>query len=118
MARATVSAQTLRMGLAPTYTAIVAADDAQFSFDPDAFLHVRNTTGGAIVLTIPTNRNVDGDLDVPDRTISIPANGAKFTRTFEKDTYKQSDGIGLSQLADGRPGDRGTQARLALNSER
>ncbi len=58
---------------------------------------MRNTTGGAIVLTIPTNQNIDGDLDVPDRTISIPAAGAKFTRTFEKDTYRQSDGIRLSQ---------------------
>jgi hypothetical protein len=94
MARLTLTVQTLTMGLAPTYSAIVAADDAQFAFDPDAFLHIRNTTGGAIVLTIPTNQNVDGDLDVPDRTISIPASpGAKFTKPFAKDTYKQSDNM-------------------------
>jgi hypothetical protein len=103
MARATLTVQTITMGLAPTYTAIVAADDAQFAFDPDAFLHVRNTTGGAIVLTIPTNRNIDGDLDVPDRTISIPATpGAKFTRVFDKETYKQSDGnVYLNSPTDG-----------------
>lgn len=103
MARATLSVQILSHGLAPTYTAIVAANDAQFVFDPDAFLHIRNTDGvNPIVLTLPTNRNVDGDLDVPDRTISLPASGAKFTRTFEKETYKQADGmVYLNAPADG-----------------
>jgi hypothetical protein len=94
MARLTLTVQTLTMGLAPTYSAIVANDDAQFAFDPDAFLHIRSTDDtNPIVVTIPTNRNVDGDLDVPDRTISIPAEGAKFTRTFEKETYRQSDNM-------------------------
>jgi hypothetical protein len=103
MARATLSVQTLTHGIAPTYTAIVAADDAQFVFDPDAFLHIRNTDAeDPLVLTIPTNRNVDGDLDVPDRTISVPADSAKFTRTFEKETYRQTDGmVYLNAPADG-----------------
>src|SRR5262245_2843002 len=103
MARATLSVQTLAHGTAPTYTAIVAANDAQFVYDPDAFLHIRSTDDtNPIVLTIPTNQNIDGDLDVPDRTISIPAEGAKFSRKFEKETYKQSDGmVYLNAPADG-----------------
>ena len=92
MARLTLTVQTITQGLAPVYTAIVAADDAQFVFDPDAFLHIRNTSVGALVVTLPTNQFVDGDLDVPDRTISIPATpGAKFTKQFARETYRQID---------------------------
>jgi len=103
MARLTLTTQTITHGLAPTYTAIVAADDAQFLFDPAVFLHVCNTTVGAIVLTIPANQNVDGDLAVPARTISIAATpGAKFTKRFEKDTYVQADGyVYLNSPTDG-----------------
>src|SRR5262245_57167954 len=103
MARATLSVQTLTHGLAPTYTAIVAANDAQFAYDPDAFLHVKNTdTDDPIVLTIPTNQLIDGDLTVPSRTITLPALGAKFTETFPKETYRQSDNmVYLNAPADG-----------------
>jgi len=103
MARLTIAAQTLTQGLSPTYSAIVAADDAQFVFDPDAFLHIRNTTAGTLVLTIPTNQSVDGDLTVPSRTISVAATpGAKFSKKFPKETYRQSDGyVYLNTAADG-----------------
>lgn len=94
MARQTIPAQTLSHGLNPTYSAVLGADDAQFAFDPDAFLHIQNTTGSPIVLTIPTNGQVvDGDLTVPNRTITVPGNGYRFTKPFNKETYKQSDGM-------------------------
>jgi hypothetical protein len=93
MARLTLAAQTITQGFSPVYSAIVAADDAQFVYDPAVFLHIRNTTVGAIVVTIPTNEMIDSDLDVPDRTISVAATpGAKFTKRFDKDIYQQTDG--------------------------
>jgi hypothetical protein len=103
MARLTLTVQTITQGLSPTYTAIVAADDAQFVYDPNAFLHIRNTTVGAIILTLPTNEMIDTDLDVPDRTISIAATpGAKFTKKLDKDIYMQTDGyVYLNSPTDG-----------------
>lgn len=102
MARQSLSIQNLSHGLQPTYSAVLGADDAQFVFDPDAFCHVKNTTGSGIVLTIPTNATVDGDLTVPNRTITVPANGAIFTKPFQKEYYRQSDGyVYLNAPADG-----------------
>ena len=93
MARATLTVQPLTNGLAATYTAIVAADDAQYVFDPAAFLHVRNTTEStSIPLTIKSNETIDGDLVVPDRTITLAGGAEKFTAPLDK-THKQADGM-------------------------
>jgi hypothetical protein len=92
MARLTIAAQTLTHGLNPTYSSVVGADDAQFSYNAEAFLHIKNTTGSGIVLTIPTNGYTADDLVVPAKTITVPANDEVFTKAFNRDIYRQSDG--------------------------
>jgi hypothetical protein len=101
MARQTVAAQNLSHGLAPTKSAILAADDAQFLWESTAFLLLENTTGGTLVATIATNQAIDG-LTVPNLTVSIPANSIKYTKSFPRDTYNQADGyVYVNTAADG-----------------
>ncbi len=59
-------------------------------------LLVRNTGASPVTLTIRTNDIVDGDLIVPNRTVSIPVSTAaspiEMLGTFLTDIYNQIDG--------------------------
>jgi hypothetical protein len=91
MARLTIAAQTLSHGLNPTFTAIVAADDAQVVWEDGIFFEIQNAAGSSQTVTIKTNQSVDG-LTVPDLTIVIPDGETRHTKSFPKDTYRQADG--------------------------
>lgn len=101
MARLTVAAQTLSHGLLPTESPIIAADDAQFLWEDGLFLLLDNTSGGSLTVTIKANQTID-TLVVPDLSIVLAAGVTKFTKSFPRDTYKQSDGyVYVNTASDG-----------------
>lgn len=90
---ATLSTQNVSTaGTAITYSAAAAGGD-RFVPSERTFLVVKNTSGGAITVTIATPGTVD-TLAVADRTVSIPAtNGERFI--YVPDTiYRAADGFG------------------------
>jgi hypothetical protein len=103
MTRASIAIQTLSHGLEPSYSAIVAANDAKALWDVDAFAHVQNTDDeNPITLTIVTNVTLDTDLLLPNRAVVVPAGGAVFLRPFARAVYRQTDGyVYLDVAADG-----------------
>jgi hypothetical protein len=92
MTRAAIAIQSLSHGLQPEYTTIDDANDAKVLWDASAFAHIVNPTGAPIDLVIRTNVTLDDDLNLPDRTITVPDGESCFTKTFAKTVYRQSDG--------------------------
>lgn len=93
MARAAMSVQSIvRGGLAASYGSVASADGIEFTNNGKTFLHVKNSSGGSINVTIQTPGTVDG-LAIADRTVAV-ANGAdKFIGPFAQGQYNQSDGV-------------------------
>lgn len=59
-------------GLAPAYAAAAAGGDKIPSSDADTFIHVKNTGGSAVTVTIVTPGTVAG-LAIADVSVSVPA---------------------------------------------
>lgn len=80
-------------GIAPTYAAATATTGDRFLAADGTFLHVKNggVASTSVVLTTPDT--VDSDLDVEDRTISVPAAGERLIAVPD-DLYRASDGLG------------------------
>ena len=93
MARTELTVQNIvRAGVSASYTAAIA-DNHKFTNNGRMFAHVKNGSGGAIVVTIQTPGTVDG-LAIADRTVSIPATtGDVMIGPFPPGQYNQSDGM-------------------------
>lgn len=85
---ATLATQSIsRAGLGPTYAAAAGGGDA-FTPNKDTFLHVKNTSGGAITVTIVTPRNDQYGNPVADNAISVPlTTGDRMIGPFPADAY-------------------------------
>jgi len=84
--------QIVNTGLAPTYAAAASAGN-DFANDGRVFLHVKNTSGNDITVTIATPRKVDG-LDVAEDTVSVvKTTGEKFIGPFSPETFNQVGGL-------------------------
>src|SRR2546423_11391541 len=93
MARSILTAQLPGpSGLAPVYGAADAAGSA-FVNNGKRFLHVKNTSGSPVNVTIANPSLVDGQA-APARVVSIPATtGDKMIGPFPS-VYTQGDGTG------------------------
>jgi hypothetical protein len=85
-------------GVSPTYNAAASGGDR---VPPGVLIHVKNTSGSAVTLTINAITVQDSDLATPDRTVNIPATtGAVFVRLLPANVYQDSDGlVGLAWSA-------------------
>jgi hypothetical protein len=89
----TVQAPT-RAGLNATYTTSMTAgagNGVRYAYTGREALHVKNDSGGALTLTIKSALTVDG-LAVADRTVTVPAGGARFVLPGTADVCKQTSG--------------------------
>ncbi len=91
MARANVDAQPTNTTtpLNPTLTAL-GADGIAVIPDPDAELIVNNPSGAPIDLVVVSNLTRDG-VELPDKSISIPATATRYLKMFTDDAWRQSD---------------------------
>jgi len=90
MARSAITVQeTIRTGLTPAYAACNVDGNSWDNSGENSYLHIKNGSGGAIVVTIPTPGFVDTDLAIADRTISIGAGAEAKIGPFRNTTYKQ-----------------------------
>ena len=70
---ATLTTQEVRRsGLAPTYAAAAVGGDS-FTPGDDTFLHVKNTSGGALTVTVVTPNSAFEDATIADIAVSVPA---------------------------------------------
>lgn len=99
-----------RTALTPILTAeagvnagLVNADNANgmvYPANPKSLVHMKNTTAGAVTLTVRTNVQQYG-LTLPDRTINVPATtGEVFAGPFGTE-HTFSDGVHLDFSAGG-----------------
>ena len=91
---ATLTTQNVvRTGVATTYAAAAGGGD---SFTPDAttFLHVKNTSAGALTVTVTPAKVPLTDLTETFAAVSIPATtGDKMLGPFPYEHFAQSDGL-------------------------
>lgn len=85
---ATLATQSVtRAGTTPTYAAAAGAGDA-FTPDKNTFLHVKNTSGGAITVTIVTPRTDAIGNAIADNAIAVPlTTGDKMIGPFPAEFY-------------------------------
>jgi hypothetical protein len=60
-------------GLAPAYAAASAGGDKVVAPDADTFLHVKNTGGSPVTVTVATPGTAAGGLAIADISVSVPA---------------------------------------------
>lgn len=77
-------------GLTATYTAI-PTDGVYFSNDGQTFLHVKNSSGGTLTVTVQTQLTVDG-LAVADLSVAVADSGESFIGPFPTTTYNVQSG--------------------------
>ena len=79
-------------GIVPTYNATAGGGDR---VPPGSLLHIVNTSGSSVTLTLTATSLSDTDLATPNRTITIPTGGnGKFVRCSPASVYaSQSDGL-------------------------
>jgi len=99
MARAVLTVQpTVRTGLNPSYTAAAADGHAFDNTTQRVMLHVKNSGGGAVVVTIDcVIATLDG-LTIPNLQVTVPAGNERFIGPFPKDLYTQDDSAGATGL--------------------
>ena len=99
MARSVLAVHTAtKAGTAITPTAADAAG-SQWSYGGGRLgLLVINDSASAITVTIAVPVTVDGDLDVPDRVVSVAAGGMKIIK--ESASQRQVDGTVLVNYSD------------------
>lgn len=62
-------------------------------------LRVDNGDASPITVTIPTPGLIDGDLPLPDRTVSVPAGASKFIGRFGPVFHQSDDTIHVDYSA-------------------
>lgn len=89
---ATYAAQSVTdAALAATYNAAANGDKVP----PGVLLHVKNANAASLTVTINTPKTLRGDLQVDQRTFTVPATtGERFFRVPDDDTYRDpTDGL-------------------------
>lgn len=83
-----------RLGLAPTYAACTSGGDA-FAPSSETWLHVKNTSGGALTVTVAAAKVPLTDTTITVAAVSIPATtGDKIIGPFPYDFFAAaSDGL-------------------------
>jgi hypothetical protein len=101
MARTALTTQTIAVsGVGPTYAAGDAVNHHQFSNDGNDFLHVKNTGGSPVVVTVKTNGYKCAGITVPDVTVTVPAtSGDRMIGPFDPTVFNQSGGVVYADLA-------------------
>ncbi len=94
MARAAKTVETTsRSGLTATYTAADATDGHYFAnTNQNAIVHVKNASGGNVVVTIVTSQTIDG-LAVTDRTVTVATSAEAFIGPFSNTAYGNTEGV-------------------------
>ena len=90
---AVIAAQVVpqQAGLVATYTPAAAGGDRVPASD-SILVHVKNTSAGAITVTLVTPGTVEGDLAIADRTYTVAAtNGERFFPVSAN--YRAADGL-------------------------
>ena len=92
MARTELTLQTTtRSGVEATFAAVDDTNGESFdNVGENVLLHVKNGSGGAVVVTITTPGSVDG-VALADRTISVPAGEERIIGPFPNNLYGQAD---------------------------
>lgn len=92
MARTTLAVQQITLGGAtPALVAGDAANGHDFVNDGHTFLHIKNTGGAAVTVTIQTPAKVGG-MDVSELEVSIPAtNGDRMIGPFNPTIFNQTN---------------------------
>ena len=91
MARTELTAQTIdNDGMEPSYES-ANGDGEEFANDGNVFIHAKNASGGAIVLTFKTPATVSG-VDIDEVEVSIPAGEERMVGPFDPAVFNQSDG--------------------------
>ena len=79
-------------GLEATYNAATDTPDGDgFLNDGDIIVHVKNGSGGDIVLTVPTPAKAGG-MEIADQVITITAGEERFVGPFPTAYFNQTDG--------------------------
>lgn len=88
---ATYAAQSVTdAALAATYNPAANGDKVPLG----SLLHVKNANGAVLTVTIDTPKTLRGDLNVDQRTFTVPATtGERFFRIPDDDTYRGTDGL-------------------------
>lgn len=87
---ATLSIQTIaRAGLTPSYASAAGGGD-EFANTGIQFAHIKNGSGGDIVVTIATPNSVDG-LAIADRTVTVSAGSEEMIGPFPVAHYNDAN---------------------------
>lgn len=98
MARTDLTAQeVVTTGLSASYVA-ATVDGHMFVCNQRRILHVKNGGAGALTVTVQTDLTRDGNLALPDRTVSIPAGEDRFIGPFDASTYQQRSGADAGKV--------------------
>jgi hypothetical protein len=93
MARASLTAQeTGSSGQAVTMTNTASADGISFANTGREMVLLENDTEGAVTVTVQTPAEIDGDLAIAERTLSVASGAIATIGPFSKQYYNQSDG--------------------------
>ncbi len=92
---ATLTTQNItRLGITPTYAAAAGGGD-RFTPAANTFLHVKNTSAGAITVTIVTPNEAFPNVATADVAVSVPATtGDKMIGPLPYERFAASDGLG------------------------
>lgn len=82
-------------GLTPSYAACAAGGDVVTNDDGKTFLHVKNSSGGSLTVTVTAqstsvNTGTHGTLTVSNVAIAIPAGQERMIGPFPKQAYNNS----------------------------
>ena len=94
---ATLSVQTITRasgGLNPTYSSCDASGDEFPNITGGTFIHVKNSSGGALDVVASTPAQVgpsSAPIDIDDETYSIPASGERMLGPFESQYFNDTD---------------------------
>lgn len=92
MANLTVQSIT-RTGLAPTYAAAAGGGDT-FTPGRHTFLHVKNGSGGSLIVYGVTPGTLIGDIAIGDPGCTVPAGGEQMFGPFPREYFADpTDGL-------------------------
>jgi len=95
---ATLNTQEIgRGGVTPSYAAATSGGD-RFAPGARTFLHVKNGGGSAVTVTVAATEKIDGDLEVADVAVAVPAGTEKMIGPFPPQVFDAVDGSGLADV--------------------
>ncbi len=71
---------------------LIGNDGVAFPNNGRVYLMLYNTTSGAVNVTIATPATFDTDLELDDRVVAVPGDGALLVGVFPTNLYNQANG--------------------------